>query len=75
MTTKISQDKFLTEVNDMIDNHGYTPMESILGFCEKYEIEPESITKFVKGNANLNSKLTLECMELNLIEKRATLPI
>jgi replication initiation and membrane attachment protein DnaB len=74
MTTKISQDKFLSEVNEMMDD-GHTPMESILNFCEKYELEPESVTKFVKNNANLNSKLTLECMELNLIEKRATLPI
>ena len=72
---KITQDKFLKEVYELIHEQDHTVVESIIEFCEKYELEPESVTKYVKNNQNLKSRLTIECMERNLIEKQATLPL
>ena len=48
-------------------------MEAIVAYCEKNEIEIESITQLV--SQSLRSKLREEAEELNLLPKANTLPI
>lgn len=55
--------------------HGSTYLEAIVEFCEENEIAMMSITSLVKKSDVIRSKLEAECMDLNLLEKSAKLPL
>jgi len=48
-------------------------MEGILAYCEKYEIEVETISSLISESLKL--KIREEAEELNLLPKANTLPI
>lgn len=54
---------------------GSTYLEAILEFCEENDVEMMAITNLVKKSEVIKSKLEAECMDLNLLEKSAKLPL
>jgi hypothetical protein len=50
-------------------------LDAILEYAERNDIEVETISKIIKKNSNLLTKLTLQAEDLNYIEKKNRLPI
>ncbi len=48
-------------------------LESIIAYCEKHEIEVETISALI--SQNLKQKIREEAEELNLLQKANTLPL
>jgi hypothetical protein len=48
-------------------------LESIIAYCEKHEIEVETISSLI--SQNLKQKIREEAEELNLLPKANTLPL
>ena len=48
-------------------------LESIIAYCEKHEIEVETISSLI--SQNLKQKIREEAEELNLLQKANTLPL
>ena len=65
--------QFSHEIENIVSHKNMAYMDAIVFYCEKNSIEVESIATLVNQNANLKAKLYEECMELNLVEKIATL--
>lgn len=54
---------------------GSTYLEAIVEFCEENDVEMMAITSLVKKSEVIKAKLEAECMDLNLLEKSAKLPL
>lgn len=54
---------------------GSTYLEAIVEFCEENDVEMMAITSLVKKAEVIKAKLEAECMDLNLLEKSAKLPL
>lgn len=50
-------------------------MDAIIHYCDKYEVEIESIAQYIKKNLVLKAKLQEEAEEMNYLQKTARLPI
>jgi hypothetical protein len=50
-------------------------MGAIIHYCERNNIEIESIAKYIKKNLVLKAKLQQEAEDLNYIQKTSRLPI
>ena len=74
LETKFNSNTFsaYTE-NCVLTGHSY--MESIILFCEKNNIEYESVASLVKKSDVIRSKLEAECRRNNLLEKGSELTI
>lgn len=68
--------KFAEEIESIVKNNkGMKYVDAIITFCEKNNLDVESIPKLV--SKPLKEKLKCEAMELNLLKKtsRAKLPL
>lgn len=54
---------------------GSSYLEAIIEFCEENEVELMAVTSLIKRADVIKSKLEAECMDLNLLEKTAKLPL
>ena len=71
-----SSKKFAEEIEQtVLENKGMKYMDSIIFFCEKNNVDVESVPKLV--SKPLKEKLKAEAMELNLLKRtsRAKLPL
>lgn len=50
-------------------------MDAVLHYCEKHDLDIESVAQFIKKNSLLKAKIQEEAEELNYLEKSAKLPI
>ena len=69
MNSKEFTQKILDIVKDKKVNH----MDAIVIFCEKNDVEPQDVKKFI--TKTLKDKVALNAQELHLIPKTNTLPI
>ena len=60
---------------EKIREGGENYMDAIIHYCEKNEVEIESIAKYIKKNVVLKAKLQEEAEELNYLQKISRLPI
>ena len=60
---------------EKIREGGVDYMDAIIHYCEKHEVEIESIAKYIKKNVVLKAKLQEEAEELNYLQKTSRLPI
>ena len=60
---------------ESIRSSGVDYMDAILHYCEKNDVEIESIAKYIKKNVVLKAKLQEEAEELNYLQKTSRLPI
>ena len=71
-----SSNKFAEEIEKtVLENKGMKYMDAIIFFCEKNNVDVESVPKLV--SKPLKEKLKAEAMELNLLKRtsRAKLPL
>ena len=71
-----SSKKFAEEIEKtVLENKGMKYIDAIIFFCEKNNVDVESVTKLV--SKPLKEKLKAEAMELNLLKRtsRAKLPL
>lgn len=68
--------KFLREIEIIRGNSGEVSyLDAVVHYCEKKELEIESIGDFIRKNALLRSKLQEDAESLNFLEKSSQLPL
>lgn len=65
---------FMREI-ESIRSKGVDYMDAVLHYCEKNDVEIESVAKYIKKNVVLKAKLQEEAEELNYLQKISRLPI
>jgi len=64
---------FSQKIESFAKTSNLSILESILAYCEKHEIEVETISGLI--SQNLKQKIREEAEELNLLPKANTLPL
>jgi hypothetical protein len=68
--------RFLIEIESIRGNSNEVSyLDAVVHYCEKRNIEIESIGDFIRKNALLRSKIQEDAESLNYMEKSAQLPI
>ena len=62
-------------IESFVSEHDVSYLDAIINFSEKNGVELEVIASLVKQNQKLKQRLMEECMDLNLVEKMATLKL
>jgi hypothetical protein len=65
---------FIVEIESMQSSDHVDYMDAILCYCEKHNLEIETVAKFVRNNAILKAKVQEEAENLNILEKTCRLP-
>jgi len=60
---------------EKLTRDGSDYLDAILHYCEKHDIEIESIARYIKKNVVLKARLQEEAEELNYLQKTSRLPI
>ena len=61
------------QVEQIVQECGCSHMEAVLDYCEKNNIEPDTITPLI--TKSLKEKIECNARELNFLHKVAQLPI
>lgn len=70
----IDKNKFNQEIEDFVYETGESYIDAIINFCEKNNVEIESVAKMI--NRVIKAKIESEASDLNLlIEKLCRLPM
>lgn len=70
MTDKLEQIMIIgSEIDSMVDEMNIDYIEACLMYCEKYEIEVESLGDVIKNHQKMVSNLRREAEDLHYIEK------
>jgi len=67
----LTKSKFTKMVEDTVNELKLSYMDAILYLCEKNQLEPEDMKKFV--SPIIKDKLEAEAMQLNFLPKQNTL--
>lgn len=65
--------KFSQMIESLAKSSNLTIMDSIIAYCEKYEIEIETASSLI--SQKLKQRIRQEAQELNLLPKANTLPV
>jgi hypothetical protein len=67
---------FAKEIEKMVKEKNIEYFEAVLLYCEKHDLEVETIAAVVKQNSALKSKIQIEAENLKMLKKSsARLPI
>ena len=71
----LTKSKFAEEIESFVQRHELSYIDSIVEYCEKNNIDIESVSKLI--SKPLKERLKCEAMELNFLKKttRAKLPL
>jgi uncharacterized protein YdhG (YjbR/CyaY superfamily) len=70
----IDRNKFNQEIEDFVYETGESYIDAIINFCEKNNVEIESVAKMI--NKVIKAKIESEAEDLNLLtEKLCRLPV
>lgn len=72
---EVSLQNIFNEIDVIAQSNSGDYMSAIIVYCEKNDIEIESIAKYIKNNVVLKAKLQEEAEELNYLDKIPRLPI
>lgn len=67
--------RIFSEIDDIAKSNNGDYMSAIIVYCEKNDVEIESIAKYIKKNVVLKAKLQQEAEDLNYLNKMPRLPI
>ena len=67
----LTKSKFTKLIENTVSELGIPYMEAVLEVCEKNDIEPEDVRKFI--SPVIKSKVEAEAMQLNFLPKLNTL--
>jgi hypothetical protein len=71
----INSQNIFNEIERIVQSNKGDYMDAILHYCEKNNVEVETIAKYIKKNVVLKAKIQEEAEELNYLQKTARLPI
>jgi FKBP-type peptidyl-prolyl cis-trans isomerase (trigger factor) len=72
----IDKNKFNQEIEDFVYETGESYIDAIVHFCEKNQLEIESVAKAKMLNKVIKQKIESEASDLNLLrEKLCRLPV
>lgn len=72
----LSPEKFSEEIEEIVYDLDVSYMEAVVLYCEKNDIEIETVSALIKKNASLKNHIQLEAEDLNMVNtKTARLPI
>jgi predicted metallopeptidase len=63
------------KIEGIVIKYNISYIDAVVMYCEKNNIEIESLAKLIKSNSMLKSKLQSEAESLNYLPKSNTLPI
>jgi len=63
------------KIEELVRQLNISYMDAIVLYCEKNNVEIESIGKLIKSNDMLKAKVQIEAENLNFLPKSNTLPI
>lgn len=67
---------FVNAIEDLVKKKNVEYFEAVLLYCEKNNVEIETIAQVVKQNSALKSKIQIEAENLNMVKRStARLPI
>jgi hypothetical protein len=69
----LSSEKFLKEIDRIVNTYNIDYMDAVIHFCEKNNIEVETAASIIRSNLKIKSKLQLEAENLNYLPKSAKL--
>ena len=69
----LTKNKFTKLIESTVSELSIPYMEAILHVCEKNDIEPEDVRKFISPVIKSKSKVEAEAMQLNFLPKLNTL--
>lgn len=72
---KLLSKKVIEAVEEMVSKEGLTYIEAIIEYCEQNSLEIETVSRTIRNNSIIKSKVQEEAEELNMIEKSGKLPI
>lgn len=67
--------EFYEAVEALVWKYDIEYMDAVIMYCEKNNIEIESIATLIRGNENFKSKIQIEAEKLNFLPKTARLDI
>lgn len=71
----INPKEFYEAIDFIMWEYDLRLLEAIVAYCEKDLIEIEAVIPLVKKNEHFRSQLQLDGEALNILEKRARLPL
>ena len=71
--TVMTPKKFAIKIETIVAQGGVSYMDAILDYCEKNQMEPDSIAPLISNP--LKEKIEADARELNFLPRVATLPI
>ena len=67
---------FIMEIENLVVDKNIEYIEAIVYYCEKHNIEVETVATIIKQNQVIKSKVQLEAENLNMVKRgSARLPI
>jgi len=66
---------FVKEIDKLVISKNLNFFDAVIHYCESNNIEIETAAALVKQSTVLKSKIQFEAEELNMIKKKARLPI
>lgn len=70
---EVSNSRFPKEVETHVTKYGVSYIDAVIAVCERFGIEPQVAAKFL--NKPIIERLRAEGQSLNLLPKKAKLPI
>ena len=74
-TIEINTDKFLHQIEKLVSTKGTSYVDAVVYYCEKNNIEIETVAAMIKGNAKIKAQLRSDYEDLNYFPKTAKLPL
>lgn len=66
---------FVIEIEMIVKNKNCEYMDAVILYCERHNIEVETIAALIKHNAILKARLQYEAENMNMMKKTNRLPI
>jgi len=71
----LTQEKLIREIENIVIDCGTDYIDAIVHYCQKNDIEVETVASIVKSSGKLKSRLQAEGEQLNFLPRSARLPI
>lgn len=75
LSKTLTLQRFQKEIQEFIDRTGADYIDAVLSYCEKNNIEYETVASLIKSSVKLKSAIQLEAENLNFIPKTSRLPV
>jgi len=67
--------EFAEEIEELVWQYDIDYIDAVMLYCERNNLEVETVASLVKGNANLKSRMQSDAENLNFLPKVARLPV